>query len=63
MASKEEEVLCSENDGVSSKDEEVNLDYCIGCESGVDFYGAHLVDCELHPLCCKREMGDIMRNG
>lgn len=28
---------------------------CPGCESGVDFHGAHLLDGELHPNCCSRE--------
>ena len=27
---------------------------CPGCESGVDFHGAHLVDGELHPNCCSK---------
>lgn len=28
---------------------------CPGCESGVDFAGAHMLDNKLHPNCCARE--------
>jgi len=38
---------------------EYDLDECIGCETGVDYIGAHQTDSGCyHPLCCTREAAD-----
>lgn len=33
-----------------------NDEECPGCESGVDYHGAHLLDGLIHPNCCSTKI-------